>query len=164
MTDSLEQTHGIDDDESMEIAENPYVSQNDKNNLLLLDLNLKVAAIAGWTEIKEWERKAVKKAFVGTNRSHPELGIFVPNYTESLDAIWGVFNKLQLKSFNVGEVSELNTGFAYEACISISSFGVQDIQRRAETPAIALCELLIAINPTPSKAETEPAMIEAVLV
>lgn len=101
-----------------------------------------------------------KYSFVGTNEQlKHQYGVYIPNYAESLDAIWGVFNKLQLKSFNVSEISELNTGFAYEAC-TMSPFGVQDIYRRAETPAIALCELLIAINPSPNKAKTERVCFE----
>ena len=157
MTDSLEQTHGIDDDESMEITENPYISQDHKKDLFLWDLNLKVAAIAGWTEIKEWERKAVKKAFVGTNKSHPELGIFVPNYIESLDAIAKVFLHLELHW-------KLVAAWDGRAYASTNHNGQPKDSLVGSTPAIALCELLISIDPTPNKAETEPAVIEAVFV
>lgn len=54
----------------------------------LEQLNLKVAAIAGWENIKEWNPShKPKKVFQGTNKKHPELGIFVPDYTRDLDAI-----------------------------------------------------------------------------
>jgi len=110
-------------------------------------LSLKVALIDGWEDIRLFNTASPKYSFVGTNeRLKHQYGVHIPDYAESLDAIWGVFSQLQLKSFDVREISELNTGFAYEACISFS-FSIQDIQRRAETPAIALCELLIAIAP-----------------
>ena len=153
MTESLEQTHGIDD-ESMEIAENPYISQDNKNSLLLSDLNLKVAVIAGWTDIKEWDGKAVKKTFVGTNKSHPELGIFVPNYIESLDAITKVFLCLKL---NWGS----SVGWDGLSYVKHYANG-KDIGCSGKTPAIALCKLLIEIDPTPEKPKPKIAVIEAV--
>lgn len=101
-------------------------------------LSLKVALIDGWEDIRLFNTASPKYSFVGTNEQlKHQYGVYIPNYAENLDAIWGVFNKFQLKSFNVSEISELNTGFAYEAC-TMSPFGVQDIYRRAETPAIAL--------------------------
>ena len=58
-------------------------------------INLAVAAIAGWTNIKPWndnlKSTIAKRTFIGTNEVHPELGIFIPNYVESLDAISKVF-------------------------------------------------------------------------
>ena len=154
MTESLEQTHGIDD-ESMEIAENPYISQDNKNSLILSDLNLKVAAIAGWTDIKEWDRKALKKAFVGTNKSHPELGIFVPNYVESLDAIAKIFLHFELQW-------NLFAAWDGRTYASSNQAGQPKDAQVGSTPAIALCELLIAINPTPEKPKPKIAVIEAV--
>ena len=147
----------------LEIAENPYISQDYKDDLTLLDLNLKVAAIAGWTDIKEWERKALKKAFVGTNKSHPELGIFVPNYIESLDAIAKVFLHFEL-------CWKLVVAWDGRAYASSKQNGQHDALV-GSTPAIALCKLLIEIAPTPKEAKTERiwlkqtgAVIDAVFV
>ena len=62
----------------------------------LIELNLKVAAIAGWTDIEVWNPKAIKISYVGTNLAHPELGVHIPNYVESIDAIAKVFILLHI--------------------------------------------------------------------
>ena len=126
----------------------------------LEQINLAVAVIAGWTDIKEWDRKALKKAFVGTNKSHPELGIFVPNYIESIDAIAKVLLHFQLPW-------HLVVAWDGRTCASSKDSkrfnGFNDSQV-GSTPAIALCKLLIAISPTIEKPEPEIAVIEAVFV
>lgn len=124
-------------------------------------LNRKVAAIAGWTDIKVWDSKNPKKTLIGTNLAHPEMGIFVPNYVGSLDAIAKVLNQFKINwtvsadgdSFSLLEGKK---GLDHETC--------------GATPAIALCKLLIAINPEPIKPvpkkeevieETESNLVEA---
>jgi hypothetical protein len=69
------------------------------------EINLKIAIIAGWTEISEWnpspkDDKPVK-VYQGTNEAHPELGKFIPNYVKSLDAIVKVFDYFKF-DWNVG--------------------------------------------------------------
>lgn len=111
-------------------------------------INLQVAAIAGWENIEIWNPHAIKKSYVGVNLSHPELGIHIPNYVGSIDAIWEVFEYLSLKDFQVAECSGVDgIGGSYEALQCIGSHEI--LAQYGETPAIALCKLLLAINPEP---------------
>jgi hypothetical protein len=106
------------------------------------EINLAVAAIAGWTEIQIWNASAIKKTYIGINVTNPELGKFIPNYAESLDAIVKVFGWFSF-DWNVGA-----DGFAYvEGCESLPK-GC-DGKFNGDTPAFALCKLLLTINPTP---------------
>ena len=119
----------------------------------LIELNLKVAAIAGWTDIEVWNPKAIKISYVGTNLAHPELGVHIPNYVESIDAIVAVFNFLGL-DWNIGK-----------NCDAYSLIGSKlDVNAFGETPAIALCKLLIAINPDPIKPVPKKEDIESTVV
>jgi hypothetical protein len=104
---------------------------------------LAVAAIAGWTEIEVWNPNALKVTYQGVNEAHPELGKFIPKYTESLDAIWKVFELLNLSPCLLkcqGEGYRDNP--MYDAACLAQSIS-------ANTPALALCKLLLAIDPTP---------------
>lgn len=118
----------------------------------LEQLNLKVAAIAGWTDIEVWqlERNLPIKTFQGENKAHPELGKFVPKYVESIDAIVSVFDAFDL-DWNIGK--DCNAYNCYG-----QGGGIGIIDEYAETPAIALCKLLLELNPKP---ETKPEVIEA---
>lgn len=113
------------------------------NDLTELEqLNLKVAAIAGWTDIEVWQpdRNLPIKTFQGENKAHPELGKFVPKYVESIDAIVSVF-ALHNINWNVD-----SNDCAYSLDPYVETLG--------DTPAIALCKLLIELNPKPiAKAE-----------
>lgn len=112
------------------------------------EINLKVAAIAGWTEIELWNPSASNKTYIGTNAAHPELGKFLPKYTESLDAIWKVFECLGIKDFQVAECSGVyGLEKSYEALLCVNSH--ETLAQYATAPALALCRLLIAINPDP---------------
>jgi hypothetical protein len=113
----------------------------------LEQLNLEVAAIAGWEKIEIWNPHIAKKTFIGWNEKNPSLGIFVPGYTSDLNAIFAAFKFPDLKC-------------------SVSSGGAawnftKDVY--AETPAIALCKLLIelALNLPKSEPETKSTVIEA---
>lgn len=110
----------------------------------LEQLNLKVAAIAGWTDIEVWQqnRNLPIKTFQGENKAHPELGKFVPNYVGSIDAIANVFDRLKL-------------GWTLSS-LGYASCGILGVY--ANLPAIALCKLLLEINPKP---EIKPEVIEA---
>lgn len=114
-------------------------------------INLAVAAIAGWTNIQEWqpERSLPIKTYQGVNLVHPELGCFVPNYVESIDAITKVFD---LFGF---EWSVTSDHYAF-----VTSRNELIAESNGETPAIALCKLLLAINPEPIKPEPEVAVID----
>ena len=118
----------------------------------LEQLNLDVAAIAGWTNIEVWQpdRNLPIRTFQGENKAHPKLGKFVPKYVESIDAIVAVFDAFDL-DWNIGK--DCN---AYN-CYGLGD-GVEIIDEYAETPAIALCKLLLELNPKP---ETKPEVIEA---
>ena len=120
-----------------------------------LRLNLQVAAIAGWTDIEEWhpnpkEEKAAK-VYQGTNLSHPEWGKFVPKYVESIDAITKVFDLLGF------EWSVTSDCYAF-----VTSQNELIAESNGETPAIALCNLLLEINPTPIKPVQKAEVLEAV--
>ena len=112
----------------------------------LEQLNLKVAAIAGWTDIEVWqlERNLPIRTFQGENKAHPELGKFVPKYVESIDAIVKVF-----------ALHDINwTVNSYACAFTIAPYA----ETLGDTPAIALCKLLLELNPKP---ETKPEVIEA---
>jgi hypothetical protein len=99
----------------------------------LEQLNLKVAAIAGWENIDIWCIRKAKKTFIGDNKKHPELGKFVPDYTSDLNAIAKIFG-------------DLNRGWTLSS-LGYAACGIFDVY--AETPAIALCKLLLELHPEP---------------
>lgn len=126
----------------------------------LLELKLKVAPIAGWENIHEWnpnpKAEKPKKVFQGTNKKHPELGIFVPDYTSDLNAI--------VAAFDAEKLGWTLSSLGYASCGITGAY--------AETPAIALCKLLIELAPNLPKSEEvqvidddgdidEPKVIEA---
>ena len=119
------------------------------------EINLAVAAIAGWTEIELWNTHRPEdtspnplRVYQGTNADHPELGKFIPNYVGSLDAIWKVFESLRLKDFQVAECSGIREiGGSYEALQCIGAHEI--LTQYGETPELALCKLLLAFNHTP---------------
>jgi hypothetical protein len=96
----------------------------------LEQLNLKVAAIAEWENIEIWNLNVTKKTFAGNNKKHPELGNFVPDYTSDLNAIFAAFKSLDLKCSVSSSGDAWN--FTKDVC--------------GETPAIALCKLLIELT------------------
>jgi hypothetical protein len=99
----------------------------------LEQMNLDVAAIAGWENVEPWNLKLPKRVYVGTNKKHPDLGIFVPNYVSDLNAITKVFDRL-----NLGWTL---SSLGYASCSVLGAY--------AETPAIALCKLLLELSPQP---------------
>jgi len=112
----------------------------------LLELNLKVAAIAGWKNIQEWnpnpKTEKPKKVFQGTNEKHPELGIFVPDYTSDLNAIVKVFEYLDIE-FELTRLPIMPNG----AKQYIAYSGNTNRQKDLNNPAIALCKLLLELTP-----------------
>jgi hypothetical protein len=117
----------------------------------LEQLNLKVAAIAGWTDI--WKPQSSRRLFVGKNKKQLGLGNIIPEYTRDLNAIVAAFDALGL-DWNIGR--DCN---AYN-CSSIKGdvFGFNDTY--GETPAIALCKLLIELAPCLPKSELEIQVID----
>lgn len=101
----------------------------------LEQLNLKVAAIAGWESVEIWNLNIAKKTFTGTNKKHPELGNFVPDYTSDLNAITKVFRRLNL-FYELAWMSKSNLARAND---------INDREVKAETEAIALCKLLLRL-------------------
>lgn len=125
--------------ETSAIAENPYMPQDYKEALELAELeqlNLKVAAIAGWESVEIWNLNVAKKTFTGTNKKHPELGNFVPDYTSDLNAIAKVFRRLNL-FYQLAWMSKSNLARAND---------INDREAKAETEAIALCKLLTELT------------------
>lgn len=109
----------------------------------LEQLTLEVAARIGWENIRLWnddpKTTITKKTFIGENKQHPELGIFVPNYAENLDAITFVFRSFNL-FYQLAWMSKSNLARAND---------INDIEAKAETEAIALCKLLLRLAPKP---------------
>lgn len=107
------------------------------------EINLAVAAIAGWTEIELWNTHRPEdtspnplRVYQGTNATHPDLGIFIPKYTESLDAIVAVFRHLKLP-WALSSFGYASSGITGSYCLDPAN------------PALALCKLLLAFNHTP---------------
>ena len=118
-------------------------------------INLAIAKIAGWTNIHEWnpnpkEEKPVK-TWQGTNEAHPELGTFIPKYTEDLGAIISVFLQFSLLPELVSQSAFIppRSPDQVEWIAIIASSPTHSISRKDTNPAIALCKLLLAINPDP---------------
>jgi len=108
-------------------------------------INLAIAAIHGYTQIEVWNQFALKVTYQGVNDAHPELGKFVPNYAKSLDAIVLVFRALQL-DYKLQWSAGLNYAIA-----EYVNDDYESIYQSGSTEAIALCKLLLVINPDPIK-------------
>jgi hypothetical protein len=109
------------------------------------EINLAIAAIHGYTQIDVWNQFALKVTYQGTNEAHPELGKFVPKYVESLDAIANVFRALQL-DYKLQWSSGVNYAIA-----EYVNDDYESIYQSGSTEALALCKLLLVINPDPIK-------------
>ena len=109
----------------------------------LTELNFKVAAIVGWTEIEEWhisrsqKANASKKIYIGKS-DRRGLGIFVPDYTSDLSAISNVF-RWSATSWSVTQYTNSVVAWA------VSDEKVFSQATHAESPAIALCKLLLKL-------------------
>ena len=106
----------------------------------LTELNFKVAAIAGWTEIKEWHisRNKLKKIYIGKS-DRKGLGIFIPDYTSDLTAISNVFRWLAT-SWSITQYKNTVVAWAINDEDKVFSQATH-----AESPAIALCNLLLKL-------------------
>lgn len=113
-------------------------------------LNLKVAAIAGWENVEPWNLKLPKRVYVGTNKKHPDLGIFVPDYTSNLNVIYGLFVELGITVQLVHDAQD----FTHFAVSVLRSGGMW------QSPAIALCKLLLELAPNLPKSEPEVQVID----
>ena len=118
----------------------------------LEQLNLDVAAIAGWENIEEWnpnpKTRKPKKTFTGINKKHPELGARIPDYTSDLNAI---AKALELMGI---DWSTSSRGYALNLCTPSFKDGKPFlIETYGQTPAIALCKLLLELAQTLPKSE-----------
>ena len=106
----------------------------------LTELNFKVAAIAGWTEIAEWHisRNKSKKIYIGKS-DRAGLGIFVPDYTSDLTAISNVF-RWSATSWSITQYKNSVVAWAINDEDKVFSQATH-----AESPAIALCNLLLKL-------------------
>jgi hypothetical protein len=113
------------------------------------EVNLAVAAIAGWKEIELWNNDPkstiVKKTFVGTNESHRELGMYIPEYVSDLNAIVSLFGQLRLL-WSLTNYENYSSAVLVDST-DIDGFGSSIKSEDAPTPALALCKLLLAIAP-----------------
>jgi hypothetical protein len=100
-----------------------------------IELNLKIAAYAGWTNVREWEFSTENRpAYVGNN-PHPDCGIFVPDYVGSLDVVVPLM--LELKIYP--RIDLYSETISYGGC---AGYGDKPLAK-------ALCELIVEVNPTP---------------
>ena len=106
----------------------------------LTELNFKVAAIAGWTEIAEWHisRNKSKKIYIGKS-DRAGLGIFIPDYTSDLTAISNVF-RWSATSWSITQYKNSVVAWAINDEDKVFSQATH-----AESPAIALCNLLLKL-------------------
>ena len=122
---------------------------HDKKYTELEQLNHEVAAIAGWAGIKHLdtsrnqEIQPKKKLFVGNNKVHPDLGKLVPNYVGSIDAIAYALFELRI----LWRISQYED-YCDAELIDCDDNQLLPLEKSAETPAIALCKLLVAIQAT----------------
>jgi hypothetical protein len=141
------------------------------------EINLAVAAIAGWTEIENWNTSATKKTYIGTNATHPELGKFIPNYVESLDAIVALLDELDLNYEIMRWGGEHKKAGKYFIVFENHKPDYQDVNHPFypwhDNLSLGLCKLLLAINPDPIKpnvaiidddGDVEPTVFEAEFV
>ena len=120
-------------------------------------INLAIAKIAGWTDIHEWnpnpkEEKPVK-TWQGTNEAHPELGSFIPKYTEDLGTINGLLDELDLNYEIMRWGGEHKKAGKYFIVFENFKPDYQDVNHPFYpwfvSLSFGLCKLLLAINPDP---------------
>jgi hypothetical protein len=118
------------------------------------EINLAVAAIAGWTEIENWNTSATKKTYIGTNATHPELGKFILNYVESLDAIVALLDELDL-NYEIMRYSKHDKVKRFFIVFQDRDPEFKDAEHPFypwhDNLSLGLCKLLLAINPDPIK-------------
>ena len=123
-------------------------------NLTNEEINLKVAAIAGWTEIELWNPSATNKTYIGTNATHPELGKFIPNYVEGLDAIIALLDQLDL-NYEIMRYSKHDKVKRFFIVFQDRNPEFKDAEHPFypwhDNLPLGLCKLLLAINPDPIK-------------
>jgi hypothetical protein len=116
------------------------------------EINLAVAAIAGWTEIENWNTSATKKTYIGTHAAHPELGKFIPKYTEGLDAIVALLDQLDL-NYEIMRYSKHDKVKRFFIVFQDRNPEFKDAEHPFypwhDNLPLGLCKLLLAINPTP---------------
>jgi hypothetical protein len=121
----------------------------------LEQLNLKVAAIAGWENVEIWNPSILKKTFIGTNKKRSELGKFVPDYTSDLNAIVAVFKWLKI-CYRLTYLPAMHG--TDSACRATTLTCLVDYC--GDTEAIVLCKLLLELAPNLPKFEPEVQIID----
>jgi hypothetical protein len=118
------------------------------------EINRAIAAIAGWTEIENWNTSATKKTYIGTNATHPELGKFIPKYTESLDTIVALLDQLDL-NYEIMRYSKHDKVKRFFIVFQDRDPELKDAEHPFypwhDNLSLGLCKLLLAINPDPIK-------------
>ena len=121
---------------------------------------LRVAAIAGWSDVRQWFNDAEgNTTYVGT-RANSSKGSFIPRYDRSIDAIWSLYEEFELypsihrstydgcKRCDVSVFPHWSTSESIQAAIDanlcLTSTSIQSVTDA--NLAIALCKLLIAIS------------------
>jgi len=108
------------------------------------ELFFKVAEIAGWKDI--WRSTGSETYFGNRLRTNPSVEqlFSIPRYDRSIDAIWALFEELQLYP------SIIRTTIGSSIYCHVSAFPQRSAENQvvANDPnlAIALCKLLIAVS------------------
>jgi len=108
------------------------------------DLLLRVAALAGWQNVA---KSTLTDHYFGT-KDGDSRGYPIPLYTTSIDTIWSLFEEFGL--YPLLEKLPLQNTQASEQEYSCSHYLISKsdyvLESRGATPAIALCNLLVAIS------------------
>ena len=126
-------------------------------------INLAIAKIASWTEIKLWNTRSPfgledkspnpLRVYQGTNEAHPELGTFIPKYTEDLGAINDLLDELDLNYEIMRWGGEHKKAGKYFIVFENFKPDYQDVNHPFYpwfvSLSFGLCKLLLAINPDP---------------
>ena len=127
-----------DDDTEITLPKPPVIIKD--------EVFLRVAAIAGWQNVKRWFDDADGITYVGT-KADGSKGYFIPRYDRSVDAVIDLFDKSNI-FFNLATLTKSSLGCFKELESRYSAYSnfPFHIPIWAESPAIALCKLLIAIS------------------
>ena len=111
------------------------------------ELFFQVAQIAGWQNISKWNSDIRDNTYVGFtgNPDRIQASLFIPRYDQDLNAIVDLFGEAEilfdLKSYkdrtSDGCLERYSATYKYSIKTGIIFWG--------NTPAIAMCELFVAI-------------------
>jgi hypothetical protein len=105
---------------------------------------LRVAALAGWGNVKLWHLDATGNTYVGTKKDGAK-GYFISRYDRSVDAILGIYDEFGLE-VSIHRSTYEGHKYWHTSAFPRSSISVSIKSATDENLAMALCKLLIAIR------------------